>query len=304
MDKIIGIDIGGTKISVVLGNIKGKILYKIRFLTRVKERGYKQILNEIIKSVETVITKTNKSEIYGIGISCGGPLDTKKGLILSPPNLPGWNRVPIVKILKNKFKIPVFIENDANAGALAEHRFGVAKGLDNIVFLTMGTGIGAGLILNGKLYTGKNDLAGEIGHIRITDDKDIKAYGKEGSFEAYCCGPGLERISKMMDPNSKLTAKEITELAFNRNKFALEVVNKCGYYLGKGLSIIVDILNPEMIIIGGMAVRLKDLILEPARKIVKKEALKISADNCKIVPSQLGESIGDIASICVVIEKL
>src|SRR5690606_15592063 len=132
--------------------------------------------------------------LAAIGISCGGPLDSRRGVILSPPNLPGWDRIPVVEVFQQAFKVPVALQNDANAGALAEWLWGAGRGSHNMIFLTFGTGMGAGLILNGQLYSGTNDLAGEVGHIRLAPDGPV-GYGKAGSFEGFCSGGGIKQLA-------------------------------------------------------------------------------------------------------------
>ena len=312
----IGIDIGGTKSAVVLASNDGELLEREEFLT---EKG-KNSWQTTVDGLKSIVTDYSKQEkIESIGISCGGPLDSKKGIILSPPNLPGWDAVPISRIFKDEFKVPVYLENDANAGALAEWLFGAGKGVRNMIFLTFGTGLGAGLILDGRLYTGTNDLGGEVGHIRLAEDGPI-GYHKRGSFEGFCSGTGLaqmmafeliclaeeignaEVIKKYKRPGD-VTGRDVVEWAKNGDKLALKVVKKSGTYLGTGLSIVIDILNPEMIVIGSMGVRLGEMLFEPARRIIEKEVIPDAAKVCKIVPAALGEKIGDFASLCVAMKS-
>ena len=184
---LMGIDIGGTKCAVVIGDETGRVLGKERFATT----DCKETLENIFEAAE----RLGASGVDAIGISCGGPLDEKNGVILSPPNLPGWDHVEIVSMLKERFGKPTAICNDANAGALAEWKFGAGRGTEHMVFLTCGTGFGAGLILNGRLYSGSCDMAGEIGHIRVTDNGPV-GYGKAGSFEGYCSGGGIAQVAK------------------------------------------------------------------------------------------------------------
>jgi glucokinase len=197
--------------------------------------------------------------------------------------LPGWDDVPIVRILHEATGLPVALENDANAGALAEWQYGAGKGYRNVIFLTFGTGLGAGLILDGRLYTGTNDLGGEAGHIRLADEGPI-GYNKRGSFEGFCSGTGLaqlmafellclkeqvgekEMLSRYKEPG-QVTGRDVVEWSRNGDELALRVVNNSGKYLGRGLSILIDLLNPELIVIGSMGVRLGDLLFEPARKL-------------------------------------
>lgn len=316
----LGVDIGGTKCAVVLGkgeileNIDGFIIDKISFPTNV-ERGYKIIIDEIIEKINTLLKKHNIkiNELLGIGISCGGPLNSNKGTINCPPNLPDWDNVPIVSILSERFNTKVILHNDANACAVAEWRFGAGKNTDNMVFLTFGTGMGAGLILDGKLYSGTNDMAGEVGHIRLAKTGPV-GYGKFGSFEGFCSGGGIKNLAiitaKEYLKNKKtsilfknesdlenLTAKSVALALKENDEFALEVYNKCAVYLGRGLSVIIDILNPEKIVIGSIYERNQEFFLPRITEVIKSEALKESYSVCEIVPAKLGDSIGDFAAL-------
>lgn len=311
----IGIDIGGTTTAVSVLSNDGIIVEKKQYATVVGENAWEHSFDQM----KIVIVKyLTKYKITSIGISCGGPLDSKEGIIFSPPNLPGWDDVRIVQTLKNEFGILAYLENDANAGALAEWKFGAGKGKRNLIFLTFGTGLGAGIIIDGKLYSGTNNFGGEVGHIRLADDGPI-GYHKRGSFEGFCSGTGLSQMmalellylteeigkaevfKKYREP-WKITGKNVAEWAKSGDILALKVVEKSGEYLGKGLAILIDILNPELIIIGSMGVRLGDLLFNPARKIIKKEALSQAAKVCKIVKAKLGENVGDLAALCVALE--
>lgn len=300
--KFIGIDIGGTKCAVVLGNEKGDILEKHKFSTA----SYMETLDKILISVEQL------GKCDAIGISCGGPLDSKKGIIISPPNLTDWRNVEIVKILNKRFNVPVFLKNDADAGALAEWTYGAGRGTDNMIFLTFGTGMGAGMILNGQLYSGTCDCAGEVGHIRMSDTGPI-GFGKAGSFEGYCSGGGIAQLGELYkadkllagksityhDSIGQITAKSIAEAAEKGDKDALEIYSQCGKILGKGLAILIDVLNPQKIIIGSIFQRCGHLMRSEMERQIANECLEYTKNACEIVPSQLGESIGDMAAICV-----
>lgn len=300
--QILGIDIGGTKCAVVWGNENGEIIKKEKFATMDCD-------STIAKLIETAKSDLN---FEAIGISCGGPLDSGNGIIKSPPNLPGWDNIEIVNILKNEFGVPVFLKNDADACALAEWKYGAGKGTQHMLFLTFGTGLGAGLILGGRLYSGACDMAGEVGHIRLSDFGPV-GYGKSGSFEGFCSGGGIAQLgntvakenSQMGHPVSfadgEITAKSIAESAKNGDKDALSVYYLCGKMLGKGLSILIDILNPEMIVLGSIFQRSEDLLREEMEKVIEKETLALSRGACKIVPAQLGDSLGDVAALCVAV---
>lgn len=311
----VGIDIGGTKSAVILAASEGTDFNRQQFATEVGNGGWKHTIEKLKSAVANFV---HQKKIKAIGVSCGGPLDTRMGLILSPPNLPGWDRVPITDILQTEFQLPTYLENDANAGALAEWKFGAGKGLRNLIFLTFGTGLGAGLILDGRLYKGTNDLGGEVGHIRLAVDGPI-GYHKRGSFEGFCSGTGLAQmmafellclseeigsfeILKRYRAPGDVKGQDVVDWAKSGDPLALKVVEKSGTYFGKGLSILIDILNPELIVIGGMGNRLGELLFEPARKVIEEEVIPAGAKVCRIVPAGLGEKIGDFAALCVALE--
>lgn len=319
----LGFDIGGTKCAVILG--KGEIpenadrnfiLDKIRFETN-QSRGWQKIVEELLYSAETLLSRNGvtASQVIGCGISCGGPLDSKKGVIMCPPNLPDWDNVPLVEMTEKRLGIKTYLQNDANACALAEWKFGAGKGTENMVFLTFGTGMGAGLILGGRLYSGTNDMAGEVGHMRLSENGPV-GYGKAGSFEGFCSGGGIAKLAKQVVENKLkqgvvpsfckaendleyITAKSVAEAAMNGDETAIEIYNICGEYLGRGLSVIIDILNPEAIVIGSIYERSSALLQHKMCEAIKKEALSYSADVCRILPATLGDAIGDYAALGV-----
>ncbi len=302
-EHIIGLDIGGTKTAVVRGTTKGEILSRIEFPTLVGDpfQGY---FKKLFDTISEVLHASDRRP-GAISVSIGGPLDVLEGIILSPPNLPGWVKIPFKKILRDKFALPVYIEHDGNAGALAEYYFGAGRGAKSVVFLTLGTGLGAGLILDGRLYRGASYVAGEIGHIRIADDGP-DSYGKRGSMEGYCSGNGLEKLSTMMFPERwpvPIPARELADLARKGDAQALAVLDTSGRYLGRAFAILADLINPDKIILGALGVRLGSLILEPAMEVFRKEALREAVDACEIVPAELGEKIGDIAALCAALDQ-
>jgi glucokinase len=311
-----GVDIGGTKTAVVLSAEPPTILTRTEFATQ-PAQGPDRALNLIKNALADACRShhISRNQLTAIGISCGGPLDRTTGVIQSPPNLHTWSNVPIVSILQDEFGVACRLENDANAGAVAEHRFGAGKGAYNMVFLTMGTGMGAGIILNGQLYHGACDLAGEIGHVRLTQDGPT-GHNKSGSVEGWASGGGIAQLAmdeiktaaKKGEPTSfaelisqgdEITAKKVGLLAAQGDALAKRIIQRAGHRLGEALAILVDILNPERIVIGGLAMRLGADLWEPAMFALKQEALAASVKHCQIVPAALGEKIGDIAAICV-----
>jgi glucokinase len=315
-DNLLGIDIGGTKCAVVYGKRIGsdlQVVDKIRFDTTVVDETIQHIISEAKKMVACY--SLTVATVRAIGISCGGPLDSKSGTVMSPPNLPGWDNIPVVKIVEDQLGVKAGLQNDANACALAEWKFGAGKGTQNMIFLTCGTGLGAGIILNGALYSGTNDNAGEVGHIRLEKHGPV-GYGKEGSFEGYASGGGIAQLARSIAEEElnkgshvswcpsreyleNITAKRVAEAAGAGDKLALKVYETSASYLGKGLAILIDILNPELIVIGSIYARNRCMMEPYVLQQISKEALEGARKVCKVVPAALGENIGDYAALSI-----
>lgn len=313
---LLGFDIGGTKCAVTLGKEKDRNDLHIIGKELMPTQGTpEQMIEKMFAAADSLLDASHVTykHISGIGISCGGPLSSKTGLILSPPNLPGWNAIPIVALCQKRFGIRGTLQNDANACAVAEWKYGAGKGYDNVIFLTFGTGMGAGLILNGQLYSGTTDLAGEVGHLRLAEMGPV-GFGKAGSFEGYCSGGGITQLAqikvreqlqmglpvsfcKTLDELPGLTAKTVADAANNGDELAKEIYRICGFYLGRGLSLLIDILNPQVIVLGSIYARSQSLLYAAMHEVISKEALKDSYEDCRIVPAALGESIGDYAAL-------
>ncbi len=331
MGYYLGFDIGGTKCAVILGYLKEpetiegirdsereiSVLYRKEIPTE-KNVPPLTILGRLAELSREALSENNVSskELISAGISCGNPLNSRTGEILSPPNLPGWDRVPATAFLKEKLGVPVYLQNDANAGALAEWLYGAARGYKNVIFLTFGTGFGAGLILDGRLYSGTNDMAGEIGHVRIAEHGPV-GYGKEGSMEGFCSGGGLNKLAQIkvceqLQMGKKvsffngtekelhsITAKDVASAAAEGDPVAVEIMDISAYYLGRGLSILIDLLNPEIIVIGSIYARNEDFFRDRVRAVIEKETLSLTSGVCRIVSAKLGERIGDLAALSV-----
>jgi glucokinase len=303
---ILGLDIGGTKTAVVVGDRQEHIVRRSEFPTR-PQRGFEPVFAELCEHIQRVRERSLAAgeNLRAVSVSIGGPLDIERGIIHAPPNLPGWIDIPLKTLLAERTGLPVYIEHDGNAGALAEWYFGAARGARNVIFLTMGTGLGGGLILNGQLYRGTGDLAGEVGHVRIAEHGPV-AYGKAGSWEAFCGGAGIAGLAAERFPtrwrDEQGTTRQVVELALAGDADALAVVHEVGRYLGRGLAVLLDVLNPEIVVIGSLAVRLGELVLAPARAELAREALPATVAVCRIVPAALGERLGDVAALCAAIQ--
>ena len=308
MKAYIGLDIGGTKCAVSLG--------------REEQDGLR------IVSREAIPTPANQSEamerlagladtlrlgeaIAGIGISVGGPLDAERGVLQNPPNLPGWRDLSWTGYMKDRLCAPCVMENDANAYALAEWRWGAARGADSMIFLTFGTGLGAGIVLNGAILRGATGDAGEVGHWRLYDFGPA-GYGKRGSFEGFCSGGGLRQLAATVGEQYRqngvtpaywnggaIDVKNVAETARAGDRAAMEVFDLCGEALGRGLALIVDLLNPACIVLGSIYARSGDLLEPPMRRALAREALPRAAAGVTIVPAALGDHIGDYAALAL-----
>ncbi|MDP0498346.1 MAG: ROK family protein [Verrucomicrobiota bacterium JB024] len=293
---LLGFDIGGTKSAAILGESAGdtvRILDRESFPTAPEPQT---VLHQLAETAQAMLSELNLSP-DAVGISCGGPLDSRRGLVLSPPNLPAWDAIPVTQFFAKTFGVPAFLQNDANACALAEWRWGAGRGTSNMVFLTFGTGMGAGLILDGKLYSGTNDNAGEVGHIRMAEDGPT-GYGKAGSFEGFCSGGGIVRLAHMNGFTAE-SAHQVFNAAAAGDAAALQSIKAAATQLGRGLALLIDLLNPERIVIGSIFARQREALWPIAGEVLRAEALTLAQSVCMVVPAKLGEQVGDYAALSV-----
>ncbi len=317
MKYLIGFDIGGTKCAVTLGRTAGdgqppEIIEKVKFPT---ESGKPYlVLERFMAELDGILNVAGLSydRISGIGISCGGPLDSLRGVVLSPPNLPGWDGIPVCEFFEKRTGIRCYLQNDANACAIAEWKYGAGRGYSDMAFLTFGTGLGAGLILGGRLHRGHSDNAGEIGHVRLEADGPI-GYGKRGSAEGFCSGGGIRQlgiaaVKKAVGNGEKtalylacegdpenITAKMIGDLAESGDELCREIYRSSARRLGQTVAILCDVVDPEIVVIGGIYMRSAALIEPELMRVLREEALV----PCKVVAAGLGERVGDYAALSV-----
>lgn len=319
----LGLDIGGTKCAVLLAEVGGGIRLrdKLRFAT-CTEKGFDDTFRRLCEAVEEILQKHQLTcgDIAAIGVSCGGPLDSRRGVILCPPNLPGWVNVPLKAMLEERFGVPTFVQNDANACALVEWKLGAGRGTENMIFLTMGTGMGAGVIAEGRLLRGHTDMGGEVGHWRLTADGPV-GFGKAGSMEGWTSGGGIQRQAVACTegmlaegkapawvrdgrPREAWDARLLAEYARKGDADALLLFDQVGTRLGESLALLTDAFNPEKIVIGSIFVRCEDLLRPAMERALQAEAIPFSLTGLEVVPAQTGESIGDLASIMVALYAL
>jgi len=315
MKYLAGIDIGGTKCAVTIGKEEGtevEILYKEKFPT---QGAPEEVVKKLVDTLERMVSEHPEVTLSAVGVSCGSPLDSEKGIILCPPNLPDWDHIDVVTPFEERFGVPAGVQNDANACALAEWLWGAGKGCKNMVFLTFGTGLGAGLILDGRLYTGTNDMAGEAGHVRLEHDGP-EGYGKRGSFEGFCSGGGIARyavpkVKEWLEAGKKtaildrgqtpeeVTTQDVGLAAQAGDELGLSILRDTGRMLGKGLAMLMDILNPQKIVIGSIFLRQEKILRSPMEEVIEEEALSYTREVCQVVPAGLGERLGDYAALSV-----
>jgi glucokinase len=298
----IGIDLGGTNIKGGLVTSAGQILEEKNVPTEVSG-GVEHVLSRMAGVIRYLMQSAGKIPVKGAGIGFPGQLSVTKGMYFAGPNFPGWNNVPVVFELEKRVGIPVAIDNDANLAALGEYAFGGGKGVSDMVLVTLGTGVGGGIILNGKLYHGVTDAAGEIGHASIHMDGWKCACGRSGCLEAYVGTRGiLRRLKESLDTGAKsvltekpyetITPKDIGMAAAEGDAVSIRVLKETGEILGFGLANLANILNVEKIVVGGGIANAGDPLLKPAEASLHRESLPVVSQACRLVRAELGNKAG------------
>jgi glucokinase len=315
---IIGIDIGGTKISVCTATTGGRVVFK-EVTPAEPQKSPSYALSKIKAMVHHAFSRNHlrHSQVMGIGIGCVGPIDPEKGLVLSPPNLPGWDRVPLKKYLQDEFDFRVVMDNDANCAGLAEKMFGAGTTVSDLFYFTVSTGIGGGVIIDGKIYRGASFDAGEVGHSTILPDGPVCNCGKRGCLEALASGTAIARIARervRSQPESEIiklvegktdmiTAQVVLRAARLGDKLAGDIWKESGTYLGIGVSNVIQILNPEMAVLGGSVTKAGRLLFDPLRTVAAKYTWQRAFRRCKIVRARLGNNVGDLGAISLLLQK-
>jgi len=304
---VLAIDLGGTKIAAALIAPDNRVMDKAHSPTLVSE-GLQAVTSRIFSMIDRLLSQctTGPAQLYGIAIAAAGAIDTDKGLVTSSPNLPGWLNVPLRDMVRKRYGIDTCLLNDASAAALAEHRLGAGRGTANLIYLTVSTGIGGGIIINGELYSGASGCAGELGHMTIDANGPECDCGNRGCLEVFASGKAVageakRRIeqgeqSKLTDIVSGdlegITAEKVALAARGGDRLALDVISRAATYLGVGMVNLVNIFNPEMIVVGGGLSKMGELLLEPAREVVKQRAFPLCAGAVRIVTAELGDDAG------------
>ena len=312
MAKRIGIDVGGTNVKIALVDDNGKSIYSNSVPTYAK-MGYEYTVNNIKQAIKDLMKETNTtpSDIEGIGFDFPGQVDCKTGVVKLAPNIPGWVNVPIAQMIEDEFHIPTRIDNDVRCAALGELKFGAGKGCENFICITVGTGIGSGIVINGKVVRGATNAAGELGHIKLQmNGGPICGCGDTGCLEAFASGPAIVAMAQEYIKGGKstkfremaaveggeITPYMVAKAAEEGDPVAKRIFEIVGEYIGIGLTSVINLLNPEKVIIGGGVAESGELLLGPIRKTIKERAMVVAGNAVEIVPAQLGNSAGVIGA--------
>lgn len=305
----IGVDVGGTNVKVALVDETGSIIFTDTVPTRA-EMGYEYTISNMIKAIHDVIreSKTDMKDVKGIGFGFPGQIDCDNGIVRIAPNIPGWVNIPIADIVSKEFGVPVKVDNDVRCAALAELNYGAGKGATNMICITVGTGIGSGLIVNGKLVRGASNAAGELGHIKLQmENGPLCGCGDRGCLEAFASGPSIVAMAEEYVRGGKstkyreLAKNEITpyyvcEAAKQGDVVAKKIFEIIGTYIGIGLASVVNLLNPEKIVIGGGVADAGELLFAPIREAIAKRAMPIQGGAVEVVHAELGNTAGVIGA--------
>lgn len=312
-EMIVGVDLGGSKINVILADPRGDIKAQDTTDTGAHE-GPEAVIKRIIESIKQVVSG---ADIRGIGIGAAGGCEASTGIITFSPNLPGWHNIPLRDIIQREFGLPTYLENDATLAALGEHYFGAGVGIDNLIYVTIGTGIGGGIIIGGQLYRGASGTAGEIGHMTIDVNGPRCNCGSIGCWETFASGTALAReavkrikagaqttILSFADGDlNKVSGETVFMAAQEGDSLAVELISVTGYYLGVGLVNLVNIFNPQLILIGGGLAQMGSLLLDPAVKVVAEHAFRLPAEAVRIELARLGADAGAFGAVALVLKS-
>ncbi|HEX7195816.1 MAG TPA: ROK family protein [Candidatus Limnocylindria bacterium] len=313
---ILGIDIGGTKLAIGLATPDGRLLAEIRRPSDA-HHGPDAMIDRIIGLSREVVADAGWSidRLDAVGVGCGGPLDPWRGVIRNALNLPGWIDIPLVTRLESAFGRPTFVDNDANAAALGEQRFGAGRGVRNLVYLTVSTGVGGGLVLDDRLYHGENGNGGELGHISVQVGGRPCHCGSSGCIETYCSGTNIAaraREALAGDPSgplaarerSAITAEDVAAAARDGDPLARAVWDETMELLAGGIVSIIHAFNPRLVVLGGGVTRAGDLLFEPVRRIVAERTMPWLAEVVDVVPAELGELTGVLGAVAIALDRL
>ncbi len=300
-DLIVACDLGGTNCRVALVDRAGRMLYRQTLPTEA-ERGPEAVIDLMTAMLTAAIAQVGSAQPLAVSISSPGPLDPWRGVIYHLPNLPGWDGIPLKDMLEERLRLPVYVSNDANAAALAEHRYGAGRGTHTMIYVTVSTGIGGGVVLDDRLLLGARGAAGELGHIVVDPNGPLCGCGGYGCVEALASGPAIARqfIQRLQagdssalaaTPVEKISAVEIVEAASAGDGLARSVLAEAGRRLGIAMASVMNLLDPEMIVFGGGVSNARELIFAPMREAISRHAMGHVRDSCRIEMAALGDDV-------------
>lgn len=309
---IIGVDLGGTQIRAALADGEGRILHRASCLT-LAEEGPEPVIGRIKAAIREAVHSTDWAQVVGIGIGAPGPINPWTGVIHQAPNLPGWRDVPLRDIIQKEFQVPTHLGNDANIAALAEYRFGAGQGVDDLIYMTISTGIGGGVIAGGQLLLGADGLASEVGHMTLEPHGPLCNCGNIGCLEALASGPAIARDARQRIEEGaqtiiadraggdlrKVTAKAVGQAAQRGDELAIELIQRAGFYIGVGIVNLIHLFNPRLFVIGGGVSKAGDLLFDPIRATVRERAMPAMRQNVRVVSAALGDDVGLLGAVAL-----
>jgi len=306
---VLAVDIGGTKLAAGIVDADGKMLERGEVPTLAHE-GLEPVLERIVGLGRDLLARAaaQKEPVQRIGIGCAGPVDLKAGKVFNPPNLPGWSEVSLVRHIESALGLSAVLENDANAAALGEFRYGAGRGARSLVYFTVSTGIGGGIILDGKVWHGLKDAAGEVGHMTVCPDGPVCGCGNRGCLEAMASGPSIARRAREAVAAGRptrlrevpvVTSADVVRLAQEGDAVAREVWDAAVKYLGIGVAAVITILAPERVVLGGGVTRAGDFLFEPLRAEVRRRVKLVPIESVRILPAALGPDVGILGAAAV-----
>ena len=315
---VLGIDLGGTGVKTALVSDSKEILGQETRPTEA-DRGRDVVIDNMVASAEAVIESSgiNREEVVAVGIGAPGPLNWKTGVIYSPPNLPGWKNEPLADIISARLGMPCFLENDANAACYGEFWMGAGQGTETMCLLTLGTGVGGGIVTFGKLLRGEDGTAGEIGHLNVQRDGRLCGCGAKGCLESYASVSGMVRTARegldagaestlreICDGNlDALTGKMISDAAAGGDVFAQSVIHETATWLGLGIASLINLFNPEKIVLCGGMVAAGDALFDPLRRVAAENSFEVPANRVEIIPGSLGSDSGVLGCAGIALER-
>jgi len=315
----LGIDLGGTKILTAVATAQGRMLSRDHSVTPAT-KGQEAVVQSILESIGRALEQAGIAapQLNAIGVGAPGLSNPETGILFTSPNLPGWRDVPLRDIIEKELGKKAFLINDANAAALGELYFGAAKGAHHFIYITISTGIGGGIIVDGEVYTGSIGTAGEVGHMTIDDDGPPCNCGNRGCWETLASGTAMAREARKQIKEGartsilgyaegdveKVTAQVIHNAAKEGDSLAKELITRTGYYVGVGLANLVNIFNPELIVIGGGLSNIGDMLLEPAYEVAGERAFKESYRTVRFALAKLGRDSGVLGAAAFALQEM